>query len=95
MTSSETAKGHNPEADLVVVGGGGAGLAAAVAAAEEGAKNIIVLEARNIPGGKNRSCAPNDATGRSHIISVRFAAISVVRWSMPACPDSTCIDHSA
>ena len=53
MTSNETVKSNNPEADLVVIGGGGAGLAAAVAAAEEGAKNIIVLEARNVPGGNS------------------------------------------
>ena len=51
MKSAETAKRENLQADVAVIGGGGSGLAAAIAASEAGAKNIIVLEARRLPGG--------------------------------------------
>jgi fumarate reductase flavoprotein subunit len=43
----------NISGDIVVIGAGGAGLAAAVSAAEHGAKNIIVLEKTNKPGGNS------------------------------------------
>lgn len=49
--SPERAQNEKLAADIVVIGGGGAGLVAAVAAAEKGANNIIVLEARRVPGG--------------------------------------------
>ena len=51
MSSHGTVKGEEIDADVVVIGGGGAGLAAAVAVAETGAGNVIVLEARRVPGG--------------------------------------------
>ena len=41
----------DPNPELVVIGAGGAGLAAGLAAAENGVKNIIILEARPVPGG--------------------------------------------
>jgi fumarate reductase flavoprotein subunit len=44
---------NNPYSDIVIVGGGGAGLVAALTAAEQGIKNIVVLEARNTPGGNS------------------------------------------
>lgn len=44
-------KSPDYKADIVIIGGGGAGLVAAVSAAEKGAKNIIVLEARDTFGG--------------------------------------------
>jgi fumarate reductase flavoprotein subunit len=44
---------NNFQADIVVIGAGGAGLAAAVTAAEQGTKSVVVLEARNIPGGNS------------------------------------------
>jgi fumarate reductase flavoprotein subunit len=53
MGPHRTGKTVDLEADLVVIGGGGAGLAAAVTAAENGAKNIVVLEARAVPGGNS------------------------------------------
>lgn len=53
MTPHQTGKAANLYADLVVIGGGGAGLAAAAAAAENGVKNIVVLEARRVPGGNS------------------------------------------
>ena len=51
MNFTKTSSNTNLQADIVVIGGGGAGLAAAVAAAETGVKNIILLEARRVPGG--------------------------------------------
>ena len=51
MNFAQTSNKENLQADIVVIGGGGAGLAAAVAAAEAGASNIILLEARRVPGG--------------------------------------------
>jgi fumarate reductase flavoprotein subunit len=41
------------QSDIVVIGAGVAGLSAALTALENGAKNIIVLEARNAPGGNS------------------------------------------
>ncbi|MFH1031788.1 MAG: FAD-dependent oxidoreductase [Chloroflexota bacterium] len=41
----------NLKADVVIIGAGAAGLAAAVTAREAGAKDVIVLESRHIPGG--------------------------------------------
>jgi fumarate reductase flavoprotein subunit len=53
MSPERTAKTEELQADLVVIGGGGAGMIAAVAAAEKGAKNTIVLEARDVAGGNS------------------------------------------
>ena len=41
------------KADIVIVGAGGAGLSAALTAAERGIKNIVILEARGVPGGNS------------------------------------------
>ncbi|MDB9822822.1 FAD-dependent oxidoreductase [Deltaproteobacteria bacterium] len=46
-----SSKGKEIKTGLVIIGGGGAGLAAAVAAAEKGAKDIVILESRHVPGG--------------------------------------------
>lgn len=51
MTSSKNKKQKEYTTELVVIGGGGAGLTAAVAAFEKGVEDIIILEARNVPGG--------------------------------------------
>jgi len=40
-------------ADIVIVGAGIAGLSAALSALESGARNIVVLEARYVPGGNS------------------------------------------
>ena len=55
MSSRNTAKSKNLEANIVIIGGGGAGLAAAVAAAEKGGTGIIVLEKRVLGGNSARA----------------------------------------
>ena len=45
--------------DVLVVGAGPAGLAAAVAAKKEGAKNVLVLERDDAPGGILQQCIHN------------------------------------
>ncbi len=45
--------------DVVVIGAGPAGLAAAVAAKKEGAKNVLVLERDDAPGGILQQCIHN------------------------------------
>jgi fumarate reductase flavoprotein subunit len=42
---------ENLQADIVIIGGGGSGLTAAATALENGAKNIIILEKYDKPGG--------------------------------------------
>lgn len=51
MTSQETTKTENLQAEVVVIGGGGAGLAAAITAVEKGCTSVILLEKMGSPGG--------------------------------------------
>jgi fumarate reductase flavoprotein subunit len=63
MNSMKTSSVENLKADIVVIGGGASGLPAAVATAEKGVKNVIVLEARRIPGGNAPLILATFATG--------------------------------
>ena len=60
-TSQKPADGsfENSTLDVVVVGAGPAGLAAACAAKENGAKNVLVLERDDAPGGILQQCIHN------------------------------------
>jgi fumarate reductase flavoprotein subunit len=53
MSPSDTEKGENLKANIVIIGSGG-GLVAAAAAAEKGVKDIIVLERKGSLGGVTR-----------------------------------------
>ena len=52
LLPSRAAGGEEPIYDAVVVGGGAAGYAGAISAVQNGAKRVLVLEKRGVPGGR-------------------------------------------
>ena len=61
MSKASSASSTSSDAllDVLVIGAGPAGLAAACAAKEEGAKNVLVLERDDAPGGILQQCIHN------------------------------------